>query len=153
MKSHDTPSQRENIPGSRFFSDLVFIADRRLGKEEVDDWCRASLIAGREAVSEIISSDERALQQWDRGSIPKALGLLEVWASSIQFLHFTAEKHRTQLLSGIAGTFELLFGTDGQKITKELSNFALALDDRPDEAVNLTLASVALPPNLPRTSR
>ena len=103
----------------------------------MDDLHRASLIAGHGAAWEIIRSDERARQKWDSGSISKAMGLLEVWASSIMFMHLTDEKHRVPPLSGIGCTFGLLFGSDGPKISKELCNFPAAFNERPGEVVNL----------------
>lgn len=137
MKSQDAPSQREDIPGQSFFWDLIYLADRRLGKKEMDDLYRASLVAGHSAASEIIRSDERAREKWGIGSVSKARGLLEVWASSIIFMHLRDEKEQVAALSGVGGSFGLLFDSDGPKISKELSNFAAALDNRQDEAVNL----------------
>ena len=103
----------------------------------MDDLHRASLIAGHGAAWEIIRSDERARQKWDSGSISKAMGLLEVWASSIMFMHLTDEKHRVPALHGTRRNCVHTAGSRDPQGSTGLVNFPAAVNERPGEGCTL----------------
>ena len=106
--------------GGKFLEIALNEAYRRLGNERIDNLYRASLLGGDVGARLMLAHDERCLRKWVKGSLNKAVRLLEVWASTAVLRLLQHEEDQESVRDGTARGFSLLFKSDEGELEAEL---------------------------------
>ena len=121
--------------GDTYLESAVRVAQERLVNTATGNFYRACVVGGDVAARLMLTHDSRYLQLWGNGDLAKAVGLMEVWATTLMLI-LNTEEDQDSVPGGIADGFGTLLGSDTERLKTELYAFQEAQKaeiDRRDE--------------------